>query len=347
MKNRFTPIIIHVIGCLVFLSLPVIFSPDLSSTFEFIKVGGFQRDFLFSLLLVVFFYISYFYLIPKFYFEKKHFLFYALALLGFVLVFMLPLILIHNHHHPHPHPHLMHPPEGFRPPPENFLMREFRARFFQFLIVFVFSLIIRINNRWKQSEREKLNAELSYLKAQINPHFLFNTLNSIYSLAIQNSESTADAVVKLSGMMRYVLSESHNDFVALELEIEYIRNYIDLQRIRFGNSIQLDFEVLGGVKNKEITPLVLIPFVENAFKHGVNAEENSAIKIKLDITETKLFLSVDNNKVQHVRHINEKSSGLGIENTRNRLLFLYPSKHALIIKDLKDSFSVSLELDLK
>jgi len=237
------------------------------------------------------------------------------------------------------------PRPPLKPGGGSFLM-EISHHIFLFLVVVFFSLILRIGARWKQTEKEKLNTELSYLKAQINPHFLFNTLNSIYSLAIEKSDYTASAIVQLSGMMRYVLSESHNDFVPLEKEIIYLNNYIELQRIRFGNSIKLVFAVNGSAAFKKIAPLVLIPFVENAFKYGVNAEEDSDINIQVDIGEENLHLQVFNKKVRVLQATDDKS-GLGIENTKKRLQLLYPDYHRLLIHDNENDYFISLTLQLK
>ena len=225
--------------------------------------------------------------------------------------------------------------------PEDDIFIDVNQKIFPFLVIVFFSLMLRMNSRWRQTEREKMAAELSYLKAQINPHFLFNTLNSIYSLAIMKSGETPTAIVKLSGMMRYVLSEAATDFVSLEKEIIYIKNYIDLQKIRFGESISLDFVINGDVTAKRIAPLLLIPFIENAFKHGVNAEEDSVIKIKIEVNENEVFLSVFNKKVT-VYISEENRSGLGVENTQNRLEQLYPKRHQLSIYDTDEKYLVEL-----
>jgi LytS/YehU family sensor histidine kinase len=244
----------------------------------------------------------------------------------------------------HPPP----PPDGAGPmprkPEEGSILFEFGHNLFRFSVVTFVSLTLMISNRWKRAEKEKLNAELSYLKAQINPHFLFNTLNSIYSLAIQKSDLTPSAVVKLSAMMRYVVSESNRDFVPLDKELSYIRNYVELQQLRFGEAVQLLFFVHGNAGSSKIAPLILIPFVENAFKHGINAEESSCIRISIDIDNNELRLEVFNNKV-FVRREEEKS-GLGIENTRGRLHLLYPNRHSLVITDTEESFSVLLTIRL-
>lgn len=333
MNKKTYQLVVHLLGCAIFLALPIIFSPDLSLDFDFIHAKGFQRDFLFSIILIPFFYLNYFLLIPRLYFLKKYFLFASITFICFVLIFFLPVLVI--------------PSNSFiNSSFDTFFIRELKIRLFQFLIVFVFSLMLKINTRLKQSEKEKLDAELAYLKAQINPHFLFNTLNSIYSLAIVKSDNVASSIVKLSNMMRYVLSESSNDFVRLEKEIEYIENFIELQQIRFGTFIQFECSITGDHKNKYIAPLILIAFIENAYKHGVNAEDNSIIKIQLETTENQLHLFVKNNKV-FVQRSEESESGLGVENTKNRLQILYPGKHQLIIDNNEKEYSVSLTLDLK
>lgn len=333
MNKKTNQLVIHLLGCAIFLALPIIFSPDLSLDFDFIHAKGFQRDFLFSIILIPFFYLSYFVLIPKLYFQKNYSPFFSIVFICFALIFFLPLVLI--------------PSTNFNTNTfDAFFIREIKIRLFQFLIVFVFSLMLKINIRLKQSEKEKLDAELAYLKAQINPHFLFNTLNSIYSLAIVQSDNVASSIVKLSNMMRYVLSESSNDYVRLEKEIEYIQNFIELQQIRFGTFIQFECTITGDHKNKTIAPLILIPFIENAYKHGVNAEDNSIIKIQIDTTEKQLFLFVKNNKV-FVQRSEESESGLGVENTKNRLQMIYPGKHNLQIDNTEKEYSVSLTIDLK
>jgi len=149
------------------------------------------------------------------------------------------------------------------PPPGRFNDYLFPALhyIFIFLALVFFSLILRINNRLKQSEQERLNAELMYLKAQINPHFLFNTLNNIYSLAVERSEQTPNAVVRLSSMMRYVIDDAGKNFVSLQRELGYIRNFIELQMIRFGDVVDLNLNINGTPGNNKIAPFILIPFI--------------------------------------------------------------------------------------
>jgi len=361
----------HLTGCLFFLALPFIFFPEFEFSLDIFNNLHLWREFLAYVLLLLVFYLNYFLLIPNLFFKKKYLFFSLLMFVCFIIVTFVPKAIFqmeHGHHfHPPHHDHHFHgeqgemgpPPgdhhghgdhEGRRPPPPDFpegnnFLRGVDRRMFMFLLTVFVSLTLRINTRLKQTQKEKLNVELSYLKAQINPHFLFNSLNSIYSLAIDRSEKTADAVVRLSGMMRYVLSEANREFVSLEKELGYIHDYIQLQKLRLGHTIRLDYEISGDVQNNKIAPLILIPFVENAFKYGVNAEENSEIQIHIAIFENNLRLEVKNNKVKTNLEQTVKS-GVGIENTKSRLSLLYPGRYQLDIVDLPHAFNVTLHLDL-
>ncbi|HRI19545.1 MAG TPA: sensor histidine kinase [Panacibacter sp.] len=366
MKGRTQQTLMYIAGCITFLSLPMLLAPDFPQSLNIVKSIPTQRTLIAYLLMVIFFFVNYFVLIPKLYFPKKYLAFSVFTLLFFLAVAFIPSLII-----PNGKPNIKPPPEKEiisqndfqkKPPPfknpaslppnrnqpngpgENTALF-ITQHLFIFLAVAFFSLILRISNRWKQAEKEKLNAELFYLRAQINPHFLFNTLNSIYSLAIEKADNTAVAVVKLSQMMRYVLNETDKDFVLLEKEITYVSSYVELQRIRFGNTIPLSFTVTGNTAGKKIAPLILIPFIENAFKHGVNAEENQDIKITITIKEKELQLHVINNKV-HAQNFEEEKSGLGIENTKERLRLLYPEAYNLAIDDKEKYFSVLLTMQL-
>jgi len=331
---------IHILGCLIFLSVPVLFSPDFG---EFKRVF-FLRDFTVTVLLLVFFYVNYYYLTPAFYIPKKYTTFFGLVFLCCIIILLLPELLIH--HRPiHIKMHDDFDPTGKGPRHGNPFFFLFNHHFLHFGIVFIFSMLLKIREQLTQTETEKSNAELNYLKAQINPHFLFNTLNTIYSLSILKSDKTSDAVVKLSDMMRYVLSDGNTKFVSLEKELNYISNYIELQRIRLTPNVKLIYECEGNRFDKKIAPLVLIPFIENAFKHGVNSEENSEIEIKINITDTELELMVKNNCVTSDTNTLNKS-GLGIENTRQRLSLLYPESHKLDITEINHCFIVRLKLSI-
>jgi len=337
MRKRTIEVFIHVAGCIIFLALPILFRPGSLENFDIFDDPRSRSDIISYLLLILFFYANSYVLIPKLQFEKKYLRFAAAVFFCFLIVAYLPDAFVSFDHPRRP------PPP--KPPGGGFIFFRISNVLFLFLIVFFFSLVLKISDRWKRTEKEKLQAELSYLKAQINPHFLFNTLNGIYALAIQGSEHTASAVVKLAGMMRYVMYEAHHEYVSLEKEITYIKSYIELQKIRFGDSIDVTFSVQGDIRSKTMAPLILISFVENAFKHGVNAEQDSRIVIRLDIVEDTLYLEVSNKKVLPMQ-LDDEKSGLGIENASGRLTALYGGKHSLSIQDNERDFIVSLKLML-
>jgi sensor histidine kinase YesM len=226
-----------------------------------------------------------------------------------------------------------------------FFLPHISDNFFLFIIIVFVSMTLKINSQLERSEKEKTETQLSYLQSQINPHFLFNTLNSIYSMAIEEkSQNTATAIVKLSGIMRYTTTESGRDLVDLEKETNYISSYIDLQRIRLGGTADISYQTNGVFAGRKIVPLMLIPFIENAFKHGVNPEEDSTINVSIQVKDSDLYLDVSNNKVHRVP--DEFKSGVGIQNTRKRLELSYPTRHLLTIKDTTDTYTVTLHLHL-
>jgi two-component system LytT family sensor kinase len=226
-----------------------------------------------------------------------------------------------------------------------FLNTLFSSLIFIFLsTVLKFTLDWFLNERVQRDlENQRLTAELSFLKSQINPHFLFNSLNTIYSLAYQRSETTPEAVLKLSEIMRYMLYECNDNKVDLDKELKYLQNYIDLQKIRFGNKAFIDYSVMGEVDHQRIVPLILISFVENAFKHGVANDPEHPIVLALTVTDCKLNFYVHNKKHQHNR---DAAGGIGLNNVQRRLNLLYPGKYTLTIRNEVDTYSSELSLVL-
>ncbi|GGB15529.1 sensor histidine kinase [Puia dinghuensis] len=343
---------------MLFLSLPILFSPESLPLKSYLSNPPTRRELLIYVLVLGVFYANYFLLIPAYYFTRRYLAFALFNLLCFGLLTFMPLLLAPISPLPRPGfnntpPHTAAPnrPE-YSPPPIDHphgrpIFRDISQYLFLFLVVLFLALLLKIRDRWRHAEEEKLHAELAYLKAQINPHFLFNILNSIYALALERSDRTAGAVVKLSSMMRYVLLEAGQNRVPLEQEITYLTDYIELQQTRFEDedTLQLDFTVTGQPEGKTIAPLLLIPFVENAFKHGINPEQPSAIRIRIDIGEKELRLAVTNRKVAP-KLLPTGPAGLGINNTRQRLGILYPAQYTLSIEDNADDFHVLLTLHL-
>ena len=200
----------------------------------------------------------------------------------------------------------------------------------------------------ENAEKEKLQKEmeLNYLKEQVNPHFLFNSLNSIYSLSRQQSPETPDLVMQLSELMRYQLESSKKDTVLLKEELEFIENYLLLEEKRLSDRCTIEFLIKGDLLDLRIAPMLLIPFVENAVKHGAQStNEQSTIDISVSIKKSTLHFCVDNSKPP----IGSKSKrkGFGLENVKRRLNLLYSNSHVLKIDDKEDSYHIDLSIDLK
>ena len=398
----------NIVGCVVFLSLPLLFAPGRFTIESLLRESKTQQEFLSYLLLVVFYYLNLYFFIPRYFREKRYGKYAFIAFISLCLVVLVPALTIrgafckkgrmehmdgrgwnqeHFHHEdqdgppdhrfeqgpdrregghgpemgrqddnrPHdfgpPHgdwPH--HGPDGDGPPHRHHhgiipSLFELSHELFLLLVIMGFSLLYEINNQLKKIREEKLSSEISYLKAQINPHFLFNTLNSIYSLAIQKSDLAPIAVVKLSAIMRYVTSDAQKDKVSLEKELNYMLDYIDLQKMRFGETLNLNYKVNGSWANKQIAPLLLVPFVANAFKHGVNPEKESSVNIEVTIEGMNLIMQVDN-AILNMKRDDQYEGGLGLENTKNRLQLLYPGKHVLRITETQTDFSLYLKIDL-
>lgn len=255
-------------------------------------------------------------------------------------------------------PPQMHPHENFPPPPigkrpfehfgprnETSYLQMIFPSVLPFLFSFLSSLFIYRNIEKKELERSKAKAELLNLKYQLQPHFLFNILNSIYSLALLKSDDTPNGILKLSNVMRYVVQESSKDFVELSKEIEYLKDYIALQLIRTDSSLDFSYTEIGENKDGQIAPFILVNFIENAFKYGFNAEKNSKISVKIIIQEEVLHFHIFNNIVNQ-NITNENSLKIGLKNTIEHLQQVYPSKHTLKINNTGNTFEVDLKINL-
>lgn len=293
-----------------------------------------------SALLLIIFYFNYLILIPNYFVTKKYWLYFSFLLIAVATVFLFSgFIFVFSDFNPETL-------KQTNPSSEKIIPVIIINVISLWLLSIVSSILWTVYNRLKQSESEKLSAQIASLKSQINPHFLFNTLNNIYATAIDTSPKAADMVDKLSEMMRYTMKDIQQDFVPLDDEINYISNFIDLQKVRLDRSVKLEYYSLENIPNVQIAPMLLMPFIENAFKHGVNSEQKSRIKITLTMNKSEIQMKVSNNKVNIQQQISERS-GLGIENTRHRLNLIYPSKHLLIIDDSEKEFLVSLYINLQ
>lgn len=214
------------------------------------------------------------------------------------------------------------------------------------LIIKLFIKLFDMTTESIKLQLDNLNLELAFLKSQINAHFLFNTLNNVYSLALHKSDKTADVVLKLSDLLRYTLYDSNTQQISLGEEIKFVRNYIDLERIRHSSKVTISFDVSGEHEGLFIAPLIIFTFIENAFKHGLNASTASSwVIIKLMVEGDVLNVFISNSKFV----VNRPSSyvgGIGIVNTKKRLNLLYKNNYSLNINERGDTFSVNLTLKL-
>jgi len=207
-----------------------------------------------------------------------------------------------------------------------------------------------INFEAEKEERsnEQLKSELSFLRSQISPHFIFNILNSIvYLIRTKADKQAEDVTIRLSSLMRYMLYDSDQSMVPLDRELEYLRNYVDLQRMRFEGDVAIEFDVMGTVRGCKIEPMLLIPFVENAVKHGVSFVKDPFIAIKFSIDHGQLIFHVKNKKGKIKDDIKDDSSGIGLKNVLRRLELLYPQQHKITIRDTDEEFEVDLQITLQ
>jgi sensor histidine kinase YesM len=206
-----------------------------------------------------------------------------------------------------------------------------------------------MNLKFAQVEREKLEAELNTLKSQLNPHFLFNCLNNIYSLALTNSPRTPEIILKLSDLMRHVLYESRENFIPIKKELDFMTNFIELQKIRLTNAVDLLYSVDGTVPDKKVIPLIFEPFLDNAFKHGLrNPAASPLIHVLVSFQNEKMLFSIQNNFGHTASLPKTKDSGIGLKNIEKRLDYLY-AKDDFSLKVIREDnlFTVKLEVLLK
>lgn len=347
----------HLLGWILFFGLIIGFisySPE-----GRLAAKVFTPDFLlFVVVYLILFYANAYFLFPRFYLKKNYLAYFAIILLAFFVVLWLQPFDRLASFKEHSPPFMPGDPPFQHKPPRLGMHRPGRGpgrAHFDILSIVLFitvwsaSTAMQIVKQWRttekralQAEAEKVNAELSFLKAQINPHFLFNTLNNIYSLAIVKSENTPDAIMKLSRILRYVTDDVLNDFVPLQSEIDCIQNYIALQKLRLTSKVKIEFEVVGNLDGKKIAPLLFMTFIENAFKYGVSSHEPCLIKIRIEITDTEIKFVCENKIL--VKDTNEERVGVGINNAKKRLNYLYPGKHFLGINTEKGVFSVQLNI---
>jgi two-component system, LytTR family, sensor kinase len=351
-------VFLHIIVWIILFFLPTyFFYLESSNDWNFLFRSYFQT-FLYALI----FYLNYLFLIPRLFFSKKKALYFIIA--ASIILLLIPLQGMVN---------IFPPPEHKRnpgvefpmpPPPDQYgrtgpFIQENRPRplregpIYQFLLVSFlvtgFSLGLRFFDKHnlnekqrKEVEKEKLNTELAFLKNQINPHFFFNTLNNIYSLVHIHVEDGQKAILQLSKLMRYLLYETEKGNTLLSQEIDFMKNYIELMKLRLSKKVSLNIVFPENFHDVSIPPLLFLPFIENAFKHGISYRNPSYINILMRVDEGKIHFGCNNSKGGKGDELLKSDPGIGLENVRKRLTLLYPGNHKLNISDSETSFDVVL-----
>ncbi len=336
-NRKWATISFHLAAWIFFFSLPYLLrSPDNEKPAAATAHHGPDLGLYFTLVMssiwAVLFYLNVHRLIPAFIFKKKYWEFALVH--AFIFIVILGAV------------HLFSFVFFGR------ISFNYRSVFFNFLIyLFIFGLStayrligdkIKSDTLLQERQNEMLKTELSLLRSQVNPHFMFNVLNNMVALARKQSDLLEPSLIKLSSLMRYMLYEADEEKVSIEKEMDYLQSFIDLQQQRFGKKVKVTVHMHSGSELLMIEPMLLIPFVENAFKHGTGIVEDAAIDIRLEAEKNRLLFAVSNRFDPNSAEIKDNSSGIGLANVKRRLNLLYGKKHTLTISSADHLFSVQL-----
>jgi sensor histidine kinase YesM len=346
MNKRLSRVLLHIGGwILLYLLPPLAMQSELRLPQDF-------GDFMWWAIVIICFYINYLWLVPKILIKRKFGQYFTFILLMLVFTYTANEFYIRQVHRQERNRRGISEQRDDQPKRRWPRFRSYNSALFCFAVL-ALGTSIKVTESWyenekqrKEMENQKLGAELSLLKSQINPHFFFNTLNSIYSLAIIKSDKTPEAVIKLSEIMRYIIYDTERTVVPLSKEVEYIANYIELQRLRLTKQVHVDFTTKIGSEDSVIEPLLLLPFIENAFKHGIDNETGGVITVSIVQEGNMLRLHVENPLLETgMRKIGP--SGLGMSNTLKRLKLLYHDNYKLSAGPVAKSYVIDLVLKLK
>ncbi|OFY64474.1 MAG: hypothetical protein A2Y71_05460 [Bacteroidetes bacterium RBG_13_42_15] len=344
-------VVLHILVWAILLALPLYSVKRLQFSSDFLLIY-----YSYTIINGLLFYANYLLLIPKLFFRKRRISYY-LSALALIVCFYFVADISNNivigyleKKNPEGLERRLPPPRGMRlrvPVAGPHVMGYVSS---SLLIVFlslgvkVLERQSRIEKMQEEMEKAKLNAELAFLKNQISPHFFFNTLNNIYSLIDINAEDSQKAVLKLSKLMRYLLYESEQGDTKLSYEIDFMKNYIDLMKLRMSEKVSLAVDFPEVNDDISIPPLLFIPFIENAFKHGITTRGRSFINIGLSSTSEVLIFKCSNSIAG--KGPEDRQPGIGLENVKKRLALLFPGKHDLFIDKHDDEFRVLLNIKL-
>lgn len=346
-RTKVIQVIVHTIAWAMMFCSPLFFSQGEGNSISWARYLGFCAS---PLAFMLVFYPNYFVLIDRLLFRKR---------LGtFVLINLLLIILLavglHGWHEFH-RTYVMGIPPSSRPRARTQFYLFFMLRdAVTMLLVTGLSVAIKMTGRWYRVEREKqeiekerTQAELQNLKSQLNPHFLFNTLNNIYALVALNPQQAQYALHSLSQLLRYVLYDNNQQMMPLSKELAFIRSYVELMSLRLSKQVQLEVNLPEDDRGYQVAPLLFIALIENAFKHGVSATEPSFIHISFALTGGDTLICTVENSCFPKNELDRSGSGIGLENLRRRLSLLYPGQHILRMEKIGEQYVAQLILTLK
>lgn len=338
--NKVLIIMLHVLCWVLLFTLPYLLRPSFNSPRELIEKNKENLSYLVAINRIIWvglFYLNTYFIVPQVIYKKKFRIYIIFLLVTFSALFLIDRMLFYVL------------AIDFTYSIKNF----FYFNFFPILFILACSTAFRMitdmikqESLQKEKENENLKTELSLLRSQVSPHFMFNIMNNMVALARKKSDLLEPSLIKLSSLLRYMLYET-DEKVALQKEIEYLQSYIDLQKQRFGNNVTIKTCMENVDDSYEIEPMLLIPFVENAFKHGTGLIENAEIEVELRTEKNRLSFSVRNKFDETSEEIKDKSSGIGLPNVQRRLDLLYGNKHSLLITKQDGWFIVSLQIILR
>lgn len=345
-KNTTIPILIQILFCVTLFIFPF-YLMFRSGELEFVH---FSMFFLRMVILIVAFYVNYLILIDKFFFNKNFALYVGLNIALIVILLSCQNLLadvIFSHHSPDFNAEIPQKPKG-QPNP---YMR-YWGDILIFILVIGLSVALKVTLRWytdsinmEKIKAAQLETDLRNLRNQLNPHFLFNTLNNIYSLIAMDGDKAQSSVLRLSNLLRYMLYENDSPFVPLSRDLDFTQNYIDLMKLRLGPNVKLDVSIINNDSQDMVAPLIFMTLIENAFKHGIGNGDDSFIDINILVEKGKGVICLVNNSVSDSENLETKNSGIGLPNLKKRLSLLYPNRHDLIITEDDNCFSVQLRLN--
>lgn len=339
-------LLVHLLLILLFLSIPVISSPDFNYTMDIFNVPPFRKTFTGYLMVVGFFYANYYLILPRYFFEKKY-IQYTL----WVCISLAVIILLHFLIFPDQGPGPMNP-QGFPGPnsphrPSTFNFYPYINLIVPFMLALLFSVSLGLNKKAKQIELDKYQAELQNLKYQLQPHFLFNSLNNIYSISILEPQKTPKYILELSEILRFLLKTDDSLQVKLNDDLRFCMQYINLQKLRFENDADWDINIPEADAEIQISPFLMMPIIENVFKYGIHPDKASPIRIRILLEGNTLRLTTFNRKNNHAGENLLLAQKLGLTKTRERLNLLFPGRHRLKIDENEQEFQVYLEIELQ